>query len=251
MTHNTARVFIAIFLLVLPRSCAHYFSPDCSQRQWFWRGGGCDCMKKAGVDRDRRKMKYGCANHTVSADVVSALLRRDRVIVLGGLLAVAAGAWIYLLLGAASAVPQRSALFAAGYLLVWSGFSLAATLLQWGLDAAGLLLPTMAAGTVFWPAACSSRRALIKGRRLSRHSPDSGGFEARITLLTGLGIISGALLLFGVGPRRANAGPRCRPRRDARGQPRTPQAPRRGSRKNASGHGQRKGRRTIVARLTS
>ena len=41
--------------------------------------------------------------------------------------------------------PARSALFAAGYLVVWSGFSLAATLLQWGLDMAGLLSPAMAA----------------------------------------------------------------------------------------------------------
>jgi predicted metal-binding membrane protein len=37
-------------------------------------------------------------------------------------------------------------LFASGYLLVWSGFSLLATLLQWGFDQAGLLSETMAAG---------------------------------------------------------------------------------------------------------
>jgi predicted metal-binding membrane protein len=46
--------------------------------------------------------------------------------------------------GAARA-PARSALFTVGYLLVWLGFSLAATLLQWGLDAAGSLSATMAA----------------------------------------------------------------------------------------------------------
>jgi len=34
--------------------------------------------------------------------------------------------------------PATAMLFAAGYLLVWCGFSLAATLLQWGLDEAGL-----------------------------------------------------------------------------------------------------------------
>jgi predicted metal-binding membrane protein len=33
--------------------------------------------------------------------------------------------------------------FAAGYLFVWAGFSLAATGLQWGLEQAALLLPTM------------------------------------------------------------------------------------------------------------
>jgi predicted metal-binding membrane protein len=37
-------------------------------------------------------------------------------------------------------------LFALGYLLVWCGFSLAATLLQWVLDEAGLLSETMAFG---------------------------------------------------------------------------------------------------------
>ena len=142
---------------------------------------------------------------TVTADPLSVLLRQDRAIVIGGLAAVAAGAWAYLLLGAglpaetmqmgsdrmmvmqpewtlayggvifamwavmmvammlpsaapvillaaaldrqrdAARTPARSALFTAGYLLVWLGFSLGATLLQWGLDAAGSLSATMAA----------------------------------------------------------------------------------------------------------
>jgi predicted metal-binding membrane protein len=141
----------------------------------------------------------------MTADFVSGLLRHDRAIVLGGLLTVAASAWIYLLLGAGiemqmmdlgggqmmamspewtfgygtlifamwavmmvammlpSAAPAillvaaldrqrgvtgawgRSALFASGYLLVWFGFSLAATLLQAALDGLGLLSETMAA----------------------------------------------------------------------------------------------------------
>jgi predicted metal-binding membrane protein len=42
--------------------------------------------------------------------------------------------------------PATAILFAAGYLLVWCGFSLAATFLQWGLDEAGLLSVTMAFG---------------------------------------------------------------------------------------------------------
>ena len=41
-------------------------------------------------------------------------------------------------------VPATALLFASGYLLVWSGFSLTATLLQWGLDSAGLLSEKMA-----------------------------------------------------------------------------------------------------------
>jgi predicted metal-binding membrane protein len=41
-------------------------------------------------------------------------------------------------------VPPTALLFASGYLLVWCGFSLAATLLQWSLDAAGLLSERMA-----------------------------------------------------------------------------------------------------------
>jgi predicted metal-binding membrane protein len=47
-----------------------------------------------------------------------------------------------------SAVRGRTALFASGYLLVWVGFSAAATLLQWGLGEAGLLSETMALGNI-------------------------------------------------------------------------------------------------------
>ena len=137
-------------------------------------------------------------------DPLSALLRHDRAIVLGGLAAVSVAAWIYLLLGAgidmpmmdmgagqmmvmlpewspgyaaiifamwavmmvammlpsaapvillAAAIdrrgagaPARGLFFAAGYLLVWVGFSVVATAMQWGLDEAGLLSETMAAG---------------------------------------------------------------------------------------------------------
>jgi predicted metal-binding membrane protein len=43
-------------------------------------------------------------------------------------------------------VPAAALLFASGYLLVWSGVSLAATLVQWGLDNAGLLSERMAFG---------------------------------------------------------------------------------------------------------
>ena len=43
-------------------------------------------------------------------------------------------------------VPTTAMLFALGYLLVWCGFSLAATLLQWSLDNAGLLSERIAFG---------------------------------------------------------------------------------------------------------
>ena len=43
-------------------------------------------------------------------------------------------------------VPTAALLFASGYLLVWCGFSLAATLLQWSLDNAGLLSERIAFG---------------------------------------------------------------------------------------------------------
>ncbi|MGC2199352.1 MAG: DUF2182 domain-containing protein [Stellaceae bacterium] len=43
-------------------------------------------------------------------------------------------------------VPATAMLFASGYLLVWCGFSLAATMLQWGLDEGGLLSEAMAFG---------------------------------------------------------------------------------------------------------
>jgi len=51
-------------------------------------------------------------------------------------------------------VPVAAMLFASGYLLVWCGFGLGATFVQWGLDKVGLLSETMAianailAGTV-------------------------------------------------------------------------------------------------------
>ncbi len=48
--------------------------------------------------------------------------------------------------GNSGAVPAAAALFASGYLLVWCGFSLAATFLQWGLAQAGLLSAPMALG---------------------------------------------------------------------------------------------------------
>ena len=41
-------------------------------------------------------------------------------------------------------VPATAMLFASGYLLVWCGFSIVATLMQWGLDEAGLLSENMA-----------------------------------------------------------------------------------------------------------
>jgi len=43
-------------------------------------------------------------------------------------------------------IPALAMLFALGYLLVWCGFSFAATLTQWGLDGAGLLSEMMAFG---------------------------------------------------------------------------------------------------------
>ena len=43
-------------------------------------------------------------------------------------------------------VPATAMLFASGYLLVWCGFSLAATVLQWSLDGVGVLSETMAFG---------------------------------------------------------------------------------------------------------
>ena len=50
-------------------------------------------------------------------------------------------------LGNSKLIPFTAMLFASGYLLVWCGFSLLATLLQWGLSEAGLLSETMALGS--------------------------------------------------------------------------------------------------------
>jgi predicted metal-binding membrane protein len=132
--------------------------------------------------------------------MLHALLRRDRAVVLGGLVAVIMLAWGYLLLGAGIAMDEMdmgggqimmmappwtfgyaalvfimwaimmvammlpsaaptillvaalgrdriapvAAPFACGYVLVWTGFSLAATAFQFGLDRAGVLSETMA-----------------------------------------------------------------------------------------------------------
>lgn len=138
------------------------------------------------------------------ASTLEAVLRRDRLIVLSGLVGVTALAWIYLVvvaagmdmgmpMGEAMAMPQirpwsavdfvlmflmwaimmvgmmvpsaapmvllyarvcrtqrekgrpfaPTGVFLAGYVAVWSAFSLAATVLQWGLEQAALLSPTM------------------------------------------------------------------------------------------------------------
>lgn len=146
----------------------------------------------------------GRAGRGVAA-AVRVLARRDRLVVLGGLLLAAALAWLYLidmaldmasgagdaggammrmqawrpvdgllmfamwavmmvammLPGAAPMIlifarvdgaregragagpPGRTGLFASGYVLVWAGFSMAATALQWGLQNAALLSPMM------------------------------------------------------------------------------------------------------------
>jgi predicted metal-binding membrane protein len=47
-------------------------------------------------------------------------------------------------LGSSNLVSAAALLFSCGYLLVWCGFGLAATLLQWGLSEAGLLSESMA-----------------------------------------------------------------------------------------------------------
>jgi len=49
--------------------------------------------------------------------------------------------------------PGRSTLFAAGYLIVWFGFSLAVTAFQYALDTAGLLSETMAIASRLFAAA--------------------------------------------------------------------------------------------------
>ena len=160
--------------------------------------------------------------------MLSALLRRERMLVLAALLAVILLAWSYLLLGAGiemeqmemgggqmmlmapawtasyaaliflmwaimmmammlpSAAPavllaaalmrQRggdrifgpTGLFVLGYLLIWFGFSLAATALQWGLDRAGLLSADMSSGAPF------SRAIVDRGWSLSVDPAETG-----------------------------------------------------------------------------
>jgi predicted metal-binding membrane protein len=141
----------------------------------------------------------------MTANQLGALLRRDQITVLVGLIAITAAAWVYLLLGAGiemdqmdmgggqvmlmspewtpghaalvllmwavmmaammlpSAAPAivqiagladssaeraysipKALFFVIGYLMIWTGFSFAATFLQWILDSGNLLSETMA-----------------------------------------------------------------------------------------------------------
>jgi len=68
-------------------------------------------------------------------------------------------------LASSTHVPATAMLFASGYLLVWYGFSLAATFLQWGLDEAGLLSGGWRSATRPWPARYSPLQVSMNGRR--------------------------------------------------------------------------------------
>ena len=58
-----------------------------------------------------------------------------------------------------------TAVFLGGYLLVWSGFSILATLAQWGLHSAALLSPMMREyQSASWGAWCCWRQASFSGR---------------------------------------------------------------------------------------
>lgn len=142
----------------------------------------------------------------MAAEIASAVLRRDRIVVIASLAALTLVAWTYLLLGAgmngramdmggammampaqwtpaylglvllmwavmmlammlpsaaptillvaaisrrrtgeAALAPATALCFASGYVAVWLGFSLLATIVQWRLDGAGLLSAEMAA----------------------------------------------------------------------------------------------------------
>jgi predicted metal-binding membrane protein len=53
--------------------------------------------------------------------------------------------------GRSAQVPRVSSAFLAGYIAVWAGFSLAATLTQWALEAAGLVSASMMTLINTWP----------------------------------------------------------------------------------------------------
>jgi hypothetical protein len=81
--------------------------------------------------------------------------------------------------GRTGARPEAG-LLTAGYLTVWGGFSLVATLAQWGLELAGLLSPeTMAAG----PAVAGG--ILLGGRPLPA-DPAQAGLPDALPLAGGL-----------------------------------------------------------------
>lgn len=110
--------------------------------------------------------------------------------------------------------------FAAGYLLAWSGFALAATLLQWWLESLGIIRPMMAgtgnrlAGAALIVAGVYQWLPLKQSCLVQCRSPLSfiqrhGGFQQSIARTLRLGLVHGAwcigccwalmLLLFAFG----------------------------------------------------
>src|SRR6478736_2323117 len=79
---------------------------------------------------------------------LESVLRRDRMVVVAALVMVTALAWAYVLwlaadmeMGGMDMTGFR--MIAAGYLLTWIGFALAATVAQWALEQYALLTPMM------------------------------------------------------------------------------------------------------------
>jgi len=104
--------------------------------------------------------------------------------------------------------------FAAGYLLAWSGFSLVATVLQWGIERAALLVrgwrsPAILTGAVVLIAAgvimdtaqeCLSRPMPVAASVLMRH----GGFATTGKAACWLGLRTAAIASAAAGPDGAS-----------------------------------------------
>jgi len=93
-------------------------------------------VRGAGMEMDGMAMEMGASCWTLG---YAALVFSMWTIMMAAMMLPSAAPMILRI-----ASPARAASFTAGYLVVWTGFSLAATLLQWRLDRAGMLSETMA-----------------------------------------------------------------------------------------------------------
>ncbi len=85
--------------------------------------------------------------------LIQRALRRERVLVVAGLLIVIGLSWSYLLTGAGTMEDMGGMLMPMSsgpwdYVVVWAGFSVAAVALQYGLEGAALLSPMMEATSI-------------------------------------------------------------------------------------------------------
>ncbi len=108
--------------------------------------------RQMSVDNDKMIAEMGMAMDMPWSAADALLTFAMWVVMMAGMMSVSAAPMLMLFAGAAGARNQAGAsvsvlLFGLGYLTVWTGFSAAATVAQWGLHHAAMLSPAMAASS--------------------------------------------------------------------------------------------------------